>query len=257
MGLKRGSAYSHFNEEEIIRQILETLPAKTSFCVDIAAGDGVTMSNTHALFKSGWSGLAVECDGRRFRKLVDRYARFPRAQFAKTRVTPESVVPLLKSHAVPRDFDFLSLDIDGYDHFVLKEILGSYRPFLICAEVNEKIPPPLKFTVKYDPAYVWGGDHFYGQSVAMLEELAQEKNYALIVLEYNNAFLVPVEHGAHFSALSAAEAYRAGYLERPDRLKRMPWNRDMEALQSLTPAEGLKFVDRFFEKHAGRYTCRI
>jgi hypothetical protein len=31
----------------------------------------------------------------------------------------------------------------------------------------------------------------------------------------------------------------------------------MEALQSLTPAEGLKFVDRFFEKHAGRYTCRI
>jgi hypothetical protein len=73
----------------------------------------------------------------------------------------------------------------------------------------------------------------------------------------NNAFLVPEEHGAHFPALSSAEAYRAGYLDKPDRLKRLPWNRDMEALQSMTPAEGLKFVARYFEKDAGRYICRI
>jgi len=257
LGLKKGSAYSQSNEEEVIQRSLAALPAKTRFCVDIAAGDGITMSNTYSLFKSGWGGLAVEGDGRLFRKLVDRYAKFPRAQFAKTMVTPDTVVPLLKSHSVPRDFDFLSLDIDGYDHFVLQEILGAYRPFLICAEVNEKIPPPLKFTVKYDPAYVWREDHFYGQSLAMLEELARDKRYALIALEYNNAFLVPEEHSAPFPSLSVAEAYRKGYLDKPDRLQRMPWNRDMEALQSLAPTEGLKFVARYFERDAGRYICRL
>ena len=42
-----------------------------------------------------------------------------------------------------------------------EEWLTRYRPELICAEVNEKIPPPLKFSVRWDPNYRWSNDHFW------------------------------------------------------------------------------------------------
>ena len=52
--------------------------------------------------------------------------------------------------------------------------LSDYRPRLICSEINEKIPPPIKFTVKYSPNHYWQGDHFYGQSISQLYKLCKK-----------------------------------------------------------------------------------
>ena len=49
--------YSNFNEEEIVRDLVEALSVKRRFCVDIGAADGVSMSNSYTLFQSGWHGL--------------------------------------------------------------------------------------------------------------------------------------------------------------------------------------------------------
>ena len=45
------------------------------------------------------------------------------------------------------------------------------------------------------------------------------------------------------------DAYREGYLERPDRKQRFESNLDMEALHSLTPEEGIRFLDDFFHSN--------
>jgi hypothetical protein len=256
-GLKKGLVYSNFDEQKIIRRICSALPLKHKYCVDIAAGDGFHMSNTIDLFQSGWAGLAVEFDAKKFKKLAALYSPFPEAQLFKTKVTPANVVSLFDGAEVPKDFGFLNLDIDSYDYFVLEQILSAYRPLLICAEINEKIPPPLKFTVKYDPAFSWDESHFYGQSLSMLMELAKKKKYALVEVEYNNAFLVPQEHAGKFKSLSAQEGYQLGYSGKKDRLARMPWNKDMEPLQGMKPAEALRFINGYFKKYAGRYTCKL
>jgi len=148
-GLRRQA--SNFGEERIIGEWLARVPPRHRVYVDIAAGDGVTMSNTLALARAGWNGLAVEGDAALFADLTRAYARYPKVRLASAMVTPDNVADLLRAHDVPREFGVLSLDIDGYDHFVLDRLLEAFRPGLICAEINEAIPPPVKFSVTSDP----------------------------------------------------------------------------------------------------------
>jgi hypothetical protein len=247
-----GAGYSNFGEDGIIRDLLGKIAVRHRFAVDIGAGDGETMSNSYALFAAGWEGLAAEWDGGKFARLAYRYAGFPGARLARARVTPENVLGLLAAAEAPREFGFLNLDIDSFDHFVLERLLTAYRPSLICAEINEKIPPPLRFSVKWDPAHHWAQDHFFGQSLSMLDELGKRQGYVLAGLEYNNAFLVPRELSPS-PALSVAEAYRAGYAERPDRLARLPWNRDMEPLLKMDAEAAKAFVREKFSAYEGKY----
>lgn len=197
----------------MIRRYLEALGVTTGFAVDIAAGDGRTMSNTLALFEKGWTGLAVERDPVAFAKLAKAYESFD-VSLSRMAVAPSTVADLLRSHGVPHSFTFLSLDIDGYDSFVLREILSHFRPRLVCTEINETIPPPLRFTVKWSPEFAWAGDHFFGQSISLVSDLAEEMDYVLLELNYCNAFLAPRELAPQ-EPITPEEAYSAGYRSEP------------------------------------------
>jgi len=249
---------SFLGEDAIIHAYLEKLPVRIRFCVDIGASDGVSMSNTYLLFRNGYEGLAVEYDSEKFSRLSSAYKNFKQVNLSKCKVTPWNVVDLLNGNLVPKQFAFLNLDIDSYDYFVLDEILGSFRPSLICVEINEKIPPPLKFTVLYAPNHTWQGDHFYGCSISQLYLLCIKYNYALVHLHYINAFLIPVEMCTNgISSMSPEEAYRKGYLDRPDRKEQLPWNADVEELLFLSPQEASAFVDKLFLNYKGKFTCSL
>ncbi|HLP40161.1 MAG TPA: hypothetical protein VK465_01530 [Fibrobacteria bacterium] len=243
--------FSNFGEEAVIQNLLARSRIRHRFCVDIGAGDGEQSSNTCFLYRQGWAGLSVEWDGGRFARMAWRYAGFRDARLLRARVTPGNVNDLLAGAETPREFGFLSLDIDSYDHFVLDRLLGAYRPAVICAEINEKVPPPVRFTVRWDPTHAWAFDHFYGQSLSSLEDLGLRHGYVLVGLEYNNAFLVPADSG--IPGLSAEAAYRRGYLDRPDRLARLPWNRDMEPLHSMVPEAMVEFLKEKFKGYEGKY----
>lgn len=251
-GGSSGAVYSNFGEDRVIGELLSKIALRHKYAVDIGAGDGETMSNSYSLFRAGWAGLAAEWDGARFAKLAYRYAGFSGARLARVRVNPDNVLGLLAAAEAPREFGFLNLDIDSFDHYVLEKLLTAYRPSLICAEINEKLPPPIRFSVKWDPAHHWAQDHFYGQSLSLLEDLGRKNGYALVGLEYNNAFLIPRELNP-VPMMSAADAYRTGYLDRPDRLQRLPWNKDMEALQGMDAEAAKAFVREKFQAYEGKY----
>lgn len=248
--------YSSLDEESVIENYINTIDVKNKYCVDIAASDGVTMSNTYFLFQRGWSGLAVEYDNAKFAALAAHYINFINVSLSKSMVTPDNVVNLLEANQVPKYFGLLSLDIDGYDYFVLDKILTSFRPSIICAEINEKIPPPLKFTVKWDSDYVWENNHFFGQSICQLNILCQKYEYALVELHYNNAFLIPKELSP-YPSLTPEEAYRKGYLEQPDRKQKFPWNANIEEIHSLAPEQALNYVNNFFTQYQGKFICSL
>ncbi|MDT7540682.1 MAG: hypothetical protein QOE33_586 [Acidobacteriota bacterium] len=250
--------FSNFDEEQILRRYIDALLPDANgprIAVDLGAGDGVKGSNTFALFGEGWHGLGVECDTRRARRLTKTYARLAGVAALHAKVAPQSIVQLLKEHDIARAFDVLSLDIDSYDYLVLDAILSSFRPRIIVTEINEKIPPPVKFHVKYDADFRLQ-HHFYGYSIASLADLAQRHDYAVMELEYNNAFLAPRElYGKQRE--TTEEIYRRGYLERPDRAKKFTSNRDVDVLQSMAPADAVKFIDHFFAKHCGKYELSL
>lgn len=253
----RRGCYSNFDEEKILaRYIKKLLPSRHRHtAVDLGAGDGVRHSNTYALFAAGWRGLVVDADSERFVKLARTYRGNSEVFASRCRVTPSNVNSLLEAYEIAKDFEVLSLDIDSYDYWVLDSLLTHFRPRIIITEINEKIPPPIAFVVNYDPAFFLQ-HHFYGHSLASLEELSLRHDYALIDLEYNNAFLAPKElRGVRH--IDAMRAYRTGYLDRPDRLKKLPLNGDMESLHSMAPGEAVAFLNKFFARHKGKYHLSV
>lgn len=249
---KQKSGFSNLNEEEIIEKYLNSLPLRGKYCVDIAASDGITMSNTLFLFKKGWQGLAVEFDHDSFSKLASLYKEFPDVSLLRTKVTPTNIISILKACSCPNNFDFLNFDIDGYDFFVLDQLLKEFRPSLICTEINEKIPPPISFSVNYSPKYSWGSDHFFGQSIAKCYELCSKYKYDIVELCYNNLFIIPNELNK-FNQLSPEQAYKVDYKDQVDRREKFPWNYDMEGLLSMSKENGIEFLKNKFEKYNGKY----
>jgi hypothetical protein len=252
LSLKRGG-FSNSREEQILaRYIAELLPPNHNrTAVDIGAGDGMRWSNTYALFANGWKGIGIEFDPRKFVKLARAYKYYPEVYASRNRATPNNIVPLLESYEIEKDFTVLSLDIDGNDYWVLRAILSAFRPQLIVTEINEKIPPPIRFVVKYDPDFQLR-HHFFGYSIAVLADLCEQFSYGILELEYNNAFLAPKEL-AGARALDAETAYARGYLDRSDRKGRFKLNFDMEALHSLSPAKAIEFLREFYAKFEGQF----
>lgn len=246
------SITSNFDEQLLIAEHLHAHPPASRFLVDLGAADGEASSNSLPLLQQGWSGVSVEMDGDEFARLARVCAPFPDARLVRCRITPANVVGLLQALEVPRDLGLLSLDIDSYDSEVLDAVLGAFRPGLVVTEINEKVPPPVRFAVHYREDHVWRGDHFYGHSLASAADLAARHDYVLVAVEYNNALFAPAESGA--AAVDVAAAYRTGYLDRPDRLRRLPWNRDVEHLQQLPAEQVVAELDRLFADRAGRFS---
>ena len=249
----KGGTFSNSREDEILaRYIAELLPPDHNrTAIDIGAGDGMRWSNTYALFANGWGGVGIEFDRRKFVKLARAYKHYQQVYATRNRATPDNIVPLLQSYEIAKDFGVLSLDIDGNDYWVLRAILSVFRPQLIVTEINEKIPPPIRFVVKYDPDFQLR-HHFFGYSISMLADLCEEFGYALLEVEYNNAFLAPKELAGD-RALDAATAYARGYLDRPDRQERFKMNFDMEAVHSLNSEQTIDFLRTFYAKYEGQY----
>jgi len=249
----RPQGFSHSSEQRILsNHISDLLPAgNPETVVDIGAGNGIRWSNTYSLFLEGWKGAGIEADERKFAQLQRAYKNLPNAVAVHQTADPDNIVALLQSLDIEKDFSVLSLDIDGNDYWVLKAILSEFRPTFVVTEINEKIPPPLRFLFKYE-RNAQLRHHFFGYSIAVLEDLCEEFNYGLLELEYNNAFIAPRElKGAKF--LDAEKAYVLGYRDRPDRKQRFASNLDMEILHSLSPAKGISFLKDFYAKESGKY----
>lgn len=250
---RKSEGFSRSGEDEILKTLIENLlPADHArSAVDIGAGDGVRWSNTYALFSQGWRGFGAEADPAKVIKLARAYRNYPNVFACRALVTPQTVVPLLQAYEIEKNFSVLSLDIDGNDYWVLRAILSHFRPRLIVTEINEKIPPPIRFIVKYNPAFTLR-HHFFGFSIASLEDLCAEFDYSIVALEYNNAFLAANEL-AGVKAVTAETAYREGYRDRPERKKLFATNNDVEIIHSLSPEEGILFLEQFYEKFPAEY----
>lgn len=249
----KGNHFSNFREQEIIEKYIKQLSIadQSKTAVDIGAGNGIRMSNTYALFMNGWNGVGIEYNNRKVSEVASAYKFYPNVSVCRCLVTPLNVVSLLKSYSIEPNFGILSLDIDCYDLAVLDAVLSEFRPRLIVSEINEKIPPPIKFSVNFDPDAAMQ-EHFYGYSLASLDDLLEKYNYVILELEYNNVFLAPAEL-EQAEAVSIEQAYREGYWERADRKEKFGLNEKFEILNNLPLEEGVEFLDNNFSKHKGKY----
>lgn len=160
-------------------------------------------NNTLYLVERGWRG-----------KVYDAALAESRSYFwgeAERRY----VCPLDMQHIIPPRLDFLSVDVDGQDYWLLESMFAAgKRPHLICVEYNAAFGPDIGVTVPYNADWQWDGTAYFGASLAALTWLAQSYGYGLAGTDSTgtNAFFV---EGLLFP-LQPREAYTsAAYQQYP------------------------------------------
>ncbi|MGH7661825.1 MAG: hypothetical protein ACRENA_13030, partial [Vulcanimicrobiaceae bacterium] len=140
----------------------------------------------------GWSGVLVEGDLQRARRLQERFRRFRRVRPINAYVTLENVVDIFEAAKVPDEPDLLSVDVDGNDYWIVQRLLECYRPRVVIAETNPFYPPPALWVMPYDPQHRWDDTTYFGASLSSMVELLAKAGYAFVAIECNviNAFFL-------------------------------------------------------------------
>lgn len=187
------STYSQQGEDGIIAEILrriEGVQELNRWCVEFGAWDGVYLSNTARLVRhEGYSAVLIEGDPDRAEALADAHQGLP-VTSVRAFVGfdgDERLDVILRKTPAPRDFDLLSVDIDGCEYHVW-DALREYRPKVVVIEHNRSIPNAVEFVQARD-----GAVH-HGSSAAALVALGRMKGYTLVAVEACNVFLVADEY---------------------------------------------------------------
>lgn len=216
----------------------------TSYVVDIGASTGV---NTDPVFKfvnnKNFKGLCIEGNSQH----VDILKTKTNFDIYNGYITPLNAVDIFEKYNVPHNFDILKIDIDGYDLEVLRAILKKYKPKIIISEINEKIPPPICFEVKYKENYSWDGSHCFGYSIQSGAKVMNDNNYKVLsIYQLNNILCINDElcESLKIDCFNTEEyikeLYKIQYINNLARLRILPWNQNINYWLNITNKEELK-----------------
>ncbi len=181
---------SQFGEDGLIEKIFELIGTKSKWCVELGALNGAHDSNVwNLLHHKGWSGVLIEADITNYKKLEALYSGKENIVCVNEFISFEgdhSLDNVFAKTPIPKEFDLLSLDIDGNEYH-LWESLIHYSPRVMIVEFNPSIPNDVDFAQPRDM------NVFQGSSLRALVRFGIQKGYALVSVVGVNAIFVKNE----------------------------------------------------------------
>ena len=184
--------YTILGEDKILEQFINI--NSPGFFVDVGSNDPVKFSNTFKLYKAGWKGINIDGNEKlikQSRKIRPRdicihayvsdiikegvFIKFSNSTVStlneehaaywsgkssveeKIKVKTTTLQHLLISNKAPKEFELLSIDVEGHDFNILKSLdLNHFIPKLIIIEIikfdisNLNADPIVTYLSKYD-----------------------------------------------------------------------------------------------------------
>lgn len=176
--------YSQNDEDGLLLYIFALIGFTDRRCVDIAFGSPNGANVTNLICNWNFSGLLIEGNDTQasrdfFEKHPDSWIYPPK--LVKAWVTRENVNGILKKNGITGDIDLFSLDLDGVDYWIWKEI-QAIKPRVIILEYMNIFGPHDSVTVPYKPDFNRFDVHedFFGASLWAYVKLGRKKGYRLI-----------------------------------------------------------------------------
>jgi hypothetical protein len=164
----------------------------------------VHFSNCRRLILGGWRAVLIECDEQKHAALTETYKGNPRVVALRATVDDREnrLETILARAGVDAEPDFVSVDIDGLDYYVLRTL--GVRPRLICVEVNAGHSPEAVALLPRDVAA-----KNIGQPLQCFCAAAKAMGYDLVCYT-GNAFFVRDDllGKGDLPSLTAVEAYK-------------------------------------------------
>jgi hypothetical protein len=176
---------SQNGEDGMIRELLERLGIRSGWAVEFGAWDGRHLSNTFSLWHDrGWNAVLIEGDESKFEDLRRMTAGYDGVHILNAWVSDSgrfALDALLSRAGVPRDFDVLSVDIDGDDYYVWAS-LTEFQPKVVAIEYNVSFPPHV--------SHVQPKGDYCGSSALAFCQLSEARGYSLLDLTRTNMIFV-------------------------------------------------------------------
>ena len=195
--------FSQNDEDGIINEIFHRIKTTNKIFIECGVQDGME-SNSHLLLTTGWKGMWIEGSSKYCSQIEEKFKtslQEKRLTLHNAFITRDNINTLLKDANFQGEIDFLSIDIDGNDWYILKSILEEQQinPRVICVEYNATIPPAYDihdtstdWVMEYVENWKWHGDDCQGASLSALYRLCAQYNYSLVgtCVSGVNAFFV-------------------------------------------------------------------
>ena len=191
--------FSQADEDGITLEIFRRLGVSKGTFVEFGVGDGLE-NNSLVLISLGWRGIWIGGEKLAF-EIDPKWKTF---RFLKSWITRNNIVETLNSGLEGFEQpDFISLDFDGNDLYLVKEILDAgFRPSLFVVEFNGKFPPGAEFSIAYDEQHMWDFEDYFGASLTSFMKIFEPSGYFLAATNSftgANAFFVLEAHRHLFS----------------------------------------------------------
>ena len=235
------SLLSQHGEDGIIRYVFDQIGFDQRFFLEF--GFGAHQCNSlRLMLKENFGGLLIDasqetCDF--FNRSATHFS-IPDVRAICRSLDCQNLDETIRLAALPGEIDFLSIDVDGNDYWLWKE-LKYVSARLAVIEYNAGLGSTWSATIPYDPEYRLGesfpDSFFYGASLPALEKLGREKGYRLIGCDsrgVNSFFLREDIPAPEIRTLTPEAAYQ------PHR----NWlDRGIPATQQLEIMKGLPYQD--------------
>jgi hypothetical protein len=199
--------FSQHGEDGLLAFVLSRITDKAGWCVEFGAWDGKSESNTYYFIsQQGYHGVMIEADPFKYNLLRENMKGYDTICInAFVRAEGENKLDnILSSTPIPKQFDLLSIDVDGDDYHVW-QFLDQYQPKVVIIEINLRDKPGVKRINKPSSPIVrgntgtgissmWGITGYTGTSISSMTELAISKQYSLLANVHCNAIFVKHEY---------------------------------------------------------------
>jgi len=201
---------SQNNEDGIIEHIFGKIPNNKIF---VEIGFGYYEFNSLNLIKNNWSGLLIEQNLDEclvLRKLLDFYYKKTEIKIINSSVNITNVNNLIIHNLKANHIDFFSIDIDGNDYWVLKN-LDLKNISCVCLEYNHWLGSNVKKTIPYNINHNFIDNGYFGGSLLAFTDLMNKKEFKLIAIESSgtNAFFVQNKFSNLFEVLDPIKSFKS------------------------------------------------
>lgn len=188
--------YSQADEDGLLLYIFSKIGFTNKLCVDLGSNSPFDSNVTNLLCNWNFQGLLIE--GGDICESVDFYAthsdtRYAPPKVVKKWITAENINTIISENNYKGEIDLLSLDIDGVDYWIWKNI-SVIKPRVVILEYMNIFNHSTSVSVPYDPAFVKNSNvpNFFGASLQAFVKQGNIKGYRLVGCnKYNyNAFFV-------------------------------------------------------------------
>lgn len=167
------SNYSQFGQDGIIEKLIELTNIQSKYFVEFGSnGNDNGGGNTPNLRKHGWDGLLLDI------AVNPDVTIYPIHQ---EKITADNIEFLFEKYDVPKEFGFLSIDIDGQDYWVWQAI-KNWNAGIVCIESNHYAGRERSISTPKNNDFIMNTSYYFGASQKALLELGLTKGYSLVAI---------------------------------------------------------------------------